>query len=129
MLLQVRKEYESKEGPYDNEKRGDDAIGSTKKSGSGMDGMTVKKTNNAVSPASSAPPTPSSPKDKRALPPPAPSVPAKPKESNSHDENIPKMSQSDRREYVQNLIEIMLAANCQNNQRIDNFDDDVIECK
>ncbi|KAL7459512.1 hypothetical protein ACHAWC_011387 [Mediolabrus comicus] len=122
MLLQVRKEYESNP---DNEKRGDDAIGSTKKVGSGMDGMTVKKANAVVSPASSAPPTPSSPKDKRsALPPPAPSVPAKPKESNSHDENIPKMSQSDRREYVQNLIEIMLAANCQNNQRIDNFDDD-----
>jgi len=118
MLLQVRKDYEAKVGP-DDERRGNEGGGTSSKSGSGMDGNISKKGNTVIS----APPTPSSPKDKRLAPPPP--VPTKvKKETNNRDsETRPKMTQTERREYVQNLIEIMLASNCQNTQTEDNDDD------
>jgi hypothetical protein len=120
ILLQVRKDYEAKEGP-DDERRGNEG-GGTSKSGSGMDGNISKKGNNVIS----APTTPSSPKDKRPAPPPPPPVPTKvKKETNNRDsESKPKMTQTERREYVQNLIEIMLAANCQKNTQTEDNDDD-----
>eukprot|EP00986_Skeletonema_menzelii_P004063 scaffold1340_cov138-Skeletonema_menzelii.AAC.4 len=111
-LLQVRKEYEAREGP-DDDRRGNNEAGGTKnsKSGSGMDGNT---SNNELS---------SSPKEKRPVPP--PSVPTKVKKetNDSNGKNRPKMTRTERREYVQNLVEIMLAANCQTTP-IEDSDDD-----
>jgi hypothetical protein len=120
MLLRLRKDYEAREGP-DNGIRGEEGAGS------GMDGNISKKGNTASASASgsNAPPSPSSPKDKRSIVPPPPSASAKVKESSNHDETRPKMTQRERREYIQNLIEIMLAATCQQStQRAEDDDND-----
>jgi hypothetical protein len=111
-LLQVRKEYEAKEGPDDDRRGNNDGSGTkSSKSGSGMDGNT---SNNDLA---------SSPKEKRPVPPPP--VPSKVKKetNDSDDKNRPKMTLTERREYVQNLVEIMLAANCQATPTEDSDDD------
>lgn len=120
MLLRLRKDYEAREGP-------DNGIRAEEGAGSGMDGNISKKGNTASASASgsNAPPSPSSPKDKRSIVPPPPSASAKVKESSNHDETRPKMTQRERREYIQNLIEIMLAATCQQStQRAEDDDND-----
>lgn len=111
MLLQVRKEYEAKEGP-DDDRRGNEGGGTISKSGSGMDGNT---SNNELS---------TSPKDKRSVPPPPVPTKGKKETNNSNDDSRPKLTPSERREYVQNLVEIMLAANCQTRQTTPTEDSD-----
>ena len=99
MLLQVRKEYEAKEGPDDDTTTVMDS--------------NISKIGNT---SSSASPTPSSPKDKKtAHPPPVPTK-VKKETNNRDNESRPKRTQTQRREYVLQLIEIMLAANCENAQ-------------
>eukprot|EP00985_Skeletonema_marinoi_P021508 scaffold13219_cov106-Skeletonema_marinoi.AAC.5 len=108
MLLQVRKEFEAREGP-DDDRRGNEGGGTSSKSG--MDGST---SNNDLS---------SSPKDKRSVPPPPVTTKVNKETNNRDDESRPKMTPTERRDYVQNLVEIMLAANCQTTPTEDSDDD------
>lgn len=111
MLLQVRKEYEAKEG-VDDDRRGNEGGGTkSSNSGSGMDGNT---SNSELS---------TSPKDKRSVPPPPVPTKVKKETNNTDDDSRPKLTPTERREYVQNLVEIMLAANCQTTLTEDSDDD------
>ncbi len=110
MLLQVRKEFEAKEGP-DDDRRGNEGGGTNSKSGPGMDGNT---SHNELS---------TSPKDKRSVPPPPVPTKGKKETNNADNDSRPKLTPTERREYVQNLVEIMLAANCQITP-IEDSDDD-----
>ena len=121
MLLQVRKEYEAKEGP-DDDRGGKEGANSV--AGSGVDGANKKAnntTNELVSP----------PKDTRPAPTPPVSTNGKKETNDGRDEESGQnMTQSERREYVQNLVEIMLAANCMNTQPEDSDDEfDGDKCK
>jgi len=111
MLLQVRNEYEAKLINADDDRRGNEGGGTNSKSGSGMDGNT---SNNEIS---------SSPKDKRSVAPPPVPTKVKKETNNADDDSRPEMTLTERREYVQNLVEIMLAANCQTTPTEDSDDD------